>query len=220
MIYWSGIGDDLARRGVSTLMIDHPGVGEALRLRGLAGRHDSEAWVSPAVDVLQSRLDVDPDAIGVMGWSLGGYYAPRAAAFEMRLRLCVSWGANHSWGELQKRRLQREGENPVPHYWEHVMWVFGKPDLRSFMEWAPNMTLDGVVERITVPYLITHGANDRQIPLEAAQRSYDQATNSPQRELRIFTAEDGGVEHVSADNMEPVRSYIADWIAGCFRTQT
>jgi fermentation-respiration switch protein FrsA (DUF1100 family) len=220
MIYWSGIGDDLARRGVSTLMIDHPGVGEALRLRGLAGCHDSEAWVSPAVDVLQSRLDVDPNAIGVMGWSLGGYYAPRAAAFEKRLKLCVSWGANHSWGELQKRRLQREGENPVPHYWEHVMWVFGKPDLRSFMEWAPNMTLDGVVERITVPYLITHGANDRQIPLEAAQRSYDQARNSPQRELRIFTAEDGGVEHVSADNMEPVRSYIADWVAGCFRTQT
>ncbi|WP_449472677.1 alpha/beta hydrolase family protein [Sphingobium chungangianum] len=213
MIYWSGIGDQLAARGISTLMIDHPGVGEALRLRGLHGRHDSEAWISPAVDMLQARSDVDADAIGIMGWSLGGYYAPRAAAFEKRLKLCVSWGANHFWGELQKRRLQREGENPVPHYWEHVMWVFGKPDMESFMEWAPRMTLDGVVERIDVPYLITHGGNDRQIPLEAAHRSHAQATASPKCELKIFDAELGGVEHVSADNMHPAQEFISDWVA-------
>lgn len=216
MVFWSGIGNDLAARGISTLMIDHPGVGEALRLRGLAGRHDSEAWVSPAVDYLQTRDDVDANQIGVMGWSLGGYYAPRAAAFEPRLALCVSWGANHFWGELQNRRLQREGENPVPHYWEHVRWVFDKPDMESFMAWAPNMTLDGVVERITQPFLITHGANDRQIPLEAAHRSYDQAINSAKRTLRIFTEQDGGVEHCAADNQSPTRNFIADWVADTF----
>ena len=214
MIYWSEIGQDLARRGISTLMIDHPGVGEALRLKGLIGRYDSEAWVSPAVDVLSARDDVDAQRIGIMGWSLGGYYAPRAAAFEKRLKLCVSWGANHFWSELQKRRLQREGENPVPHYWGHVMWVFGQPDMDAFMAWAPNMSLDGVVEKITVPYLVTHGANDRQIPIEAAHRSYDQAVNSPHRELRIFTADDGGVEHVSADNQQPAKEFTCDWIAG------
>lgn len=212
MIYWSGIGNDLAKRGISCLMLDHPGVGEALRLSGLAGRHDSEAWVSPAVDILQERNDIDAKRIGIMGWSLGGYYAPRAAAFEKRLQLCVSWGANHFWGELQKRRLHNEGENPVPHYWEHVMWVFGKENMNSFMEWAPNMSLDGVVEKIEVPYLITHGANDRQIPLEAAHRSKEQAVNSPDCELRIFTDEDGGVEHVSADNMDPAKDFIVDWI--------
>jgi len=38
---------------------------------------------------------------------------------------------------------------------------------------------DGVVEQITVPYLITHGANDRQIPIDDAHRSYEQATASP-----------------------------------------
>ena len=214
MIYWSGIGQALAARGVSTLMVDQPGVGEALRLRGLAGRHDSEAWVSPAVDLLQAIDGIDPARIGVMGWSSGGYYAPRAAAFDERLALCVSWGANHNWGTLQERRLRNEGENPVPHYWDHVRWVFGKPDMDAFMEWAPNMTLDGVVERIRVPYLVTHGANDRQIPLDDAHRSFDQATASTDRALRIFTDEDGGVEHVSADNMLPVIDFIGDWVAG------
>lgn len=213
MIFWTGIGDAMAARGVSMLMIDHPGVGEALRLRGLHGRHDSEVWASAAVDYLEGRPDVDSARIGIMGWSLGGYFAPRAAAFEKRLALCVSWGANHFWGELQERRLKREGENPVPHYWEHVMWVFGKPDMAAFMAWAPSMTLDHVVERITVPYLITHGEGDRQIPLDAAHRSYDQAINSADRELRIFTAEDGGIEHVCADNMAPSRDFIADWVA-------
>lgn len=218
MIFWSGIGNHLTARGVSMLAIDHPGVGEALRLGGLPGRHDSEAWVSPAVDVLQARTDVDPERIGVMGWSLGGYYAPRAAAFEKRLALCVSWGANHVWGELQKARLRNEGENPVPHYWEHVMWVFGKNTLDEFMAWAPNMTLNGVVEKITVPYLITHGANDRQIPIESAHLSYDQATASAKREMHIFTPEEGGVEHVSSDNMEPSKDYISDWVAHQFGT--
>src|SRR3712207_7132279 len=43
-------------------------------------RSDTEAWGAAAVDYLQARPDVDGDRIGIVGWSLGGYYAPRAAA--------------------------------------------------------------------------------------------------------------------------------------------
>lgn len=208
--------DTLSRRGISCLMIDHPGVGEALRLRDLHAIPDSERWASAAVDFLENRKDVDAGRIGMMGWSLGGYYAPRAAAYESRFALCVAWGANHNWGELQRRRLAREGDMPVPHYWEHVTWVWGQPDMDAFMALMPKVTLEGHLENIRMPFLITHGGNDRQIPLEYAHQSYDQAVNSPDRELKIFTPREGGVEHVSADNMEPVRSFIADWIADRF----
>ena len=75
------------------------------------------------------------------------------------------------------------------------------------------MTLAGHLQHMTVPFLITHGANDRQIPLEYAHQSYTEAINSPERELKLFTEHEGGVEHTSADNSEPVRSYIADWVA-------
>lgn len=207
------VRDTFAKRGVSILAIDHPGVGEALRLHGLTAIPDTERWAGAAVDYLETRGDVDRDRIGMMGWSLGGYYAPRAACYEKRFKLCVAWGANHNWGELQKRRLANEGENPVPHYWDHVMWVWGKPTLDEFMASMPQVTLDGHRKNMTVPFLITHGANDRQIPIEYAHRSHDQAVNSPERELRIFGEREGGVEHVSADNMEPVLSYIADWAA-------
>ncbi|MDB5532331.1 MAG: Dipeptidyl aminopeptidase/acylaminoacyl-peptidase-like protein, partial [Hyphomicrobiales bacterium] len=152
-----------------------------------------------------------------MGWSLGGYYAPRAACYEKRFKLCVAWGANHNWGELQRRRLNNEGENPVPHYWDHVMWVWGKETRDDFMALMPQVTLNGHMQNMTVPFLVVHGAGDRQIPIEYAHQSYDQAVNSADRELKFFTDREGGVEHVSADNMEPVRSYIADWIADRFR---
>jgi dienelactone hydrolase len=208
--------DSLASRGISCLMVDQPGVGEALRLKNLAAIPDTERWAGAAVDYLEAREDVDPARIGMMGWSLGGYFAPRAAAYEKRFALCVAWGGNHNWGELQKRRLAREGDRPVPHYWDHVMWVWAKDDLDSFMAFAPQVSLVGHLKNITVPFLITHGANDRQIPMEYAHQSYNEAINSPDREFKIFTEREGGVEHVSADNLEPARSYICDWIADRF----
>ncbi len=215
-IYGNALQRELARRGISTLIIDQPGTGQALRQRDLAGRFDSEAWATPALEWLLTRKEVDPKRIGMYGLSLGGYYAPRAAAFEPRFSLCAVMGANHNWGEMQKRRMQREGENPVPHYWDHVMWVFGKSDIDSFMDWAPKMSLEGVVERIKGPFLVTHGEGDRQIPLEYAHQSYDQAVNSAKRDLRIFTTKDFEIEHCGADNGTVARDFIADWIADQF----
>ena len=216
-MYASGFAEELKARGISTLMVDCPGSGEALRLHGLTARVSTEDWAAACVDHLLGRDDVDGDRIGLVGWSLGGFYAPRAAAFEQRLALCVAWGANHNWGAVQKRRLEREGENPVPHYWDHVLWVWGEPDVDTFIEHAEAVHLDGVVERIRVPFLIVHGENDRQIPLQYAHRSYEQAVNSPRRELRIFTAAEGGAEHIGLDHLSHVSVFIADWVAEVFR---
>ncbi|MFI1459164.1 alpha/beta hydrolase family protein [Nocardia carnea] len=216
MMVGAGIHTELAARGISTLMVDCPGSGEALRLQGLTARIDTEVWAAACVDWLEARPDIRADRIGLAGWSLGGYYVPRAAAFEKRLALCVAWGANHNWGAVQKRRLDREGENPVPHYWDHVLWVWGQPDIPTFIEFAEDIHLDGVVEKITVPFLIAHGEKDRQIPLEYAHRSYDQAVNSPKRELRLFTPEEGATEHIGLDHLPHVTTFIADWVRDTF----
>jgi pimeloyl-ACP methyl ester carboxylesterase len=219
-MYSSNHWEELAARGISCLMLDQPGTGEALRLQGLPARIDTEVWAGAAVDWLQTRDDVDAARIGIVGWSLGGYYAPRAAAFEKRLALCVAWGANHNWGAVQRRRAEREGERPVPHYWEHVLWVWGKDGdehhLDAFLDFADDVHLDGVVENITVPFLVAHGANDRQIPVEYAHRSYEQAVNSPKRELRVFTPEEGATEHIGLDHLPYVSTFIADWVADTF----
>jgi pimeloyl-ACP methyl ester carboxylesterase len=219
-MYSSNHWAELAARGVSCLMLDQPGTGEALRLQGITARIDTEAWAGAAVDYLETRPDVDTSRIGVTGWSLGGYYAPRAAAFEKRFALCVAWGANHDWGAVQRRRREREGERPVPHYWSHVLWVWGfegdEDHLDPFLDFADGVNLDGVVEQITVPFLIAHGAQDRQIPVEYAHRSYDQAVNSPKRELRVFTPEEGATQHIGLDHLPHVSVFVADWVADTF----
>jgi alpha-beta hydrolase superfamily lysophospholipase len=217
MIYGSRISHELLRRGVSTLIVDQPGVGEALRLQNLPAIVEAEQWAGACADALERRGDVDARFLGICGWSLGGFYAPRAVAFEKRFKLCVAWGANFNWGELQKRRAAREGDNPVPHYWGHVQWVWGKKSFKEFIEFAPRITLADSIDKITVPFLVTHGSNDRQIPREYAIQEYEGAINSPKRELKWFTSREGGIEHISIDNPDNARDYIADWITETFR---
>jgi dienelactone hydrolase len=213
LLYWSKLPSALARRGISTLCIDQPGTGESLRLQHMPATPRSEQWATPCYEWLASRPDVDAARIGIVGISLGGHYAPRALAFEPRFASGAVWGANHNWAEVQQQRLKREGENPVPHYWKHVMWVFGATDVDDFLEKASGMHLNGTLDRIKVPFLVTHGVHDRQIRLEYAHQTYDQLVNSPRRELKLFTEREGGVEHVGADNMSFGRDYIADWFA-------
>ncbi len=213
MKFLVGLPQLLAKRGVASLVVDQPGTGEALRLQGLTARFDSEHWASRVVDWLETLPEVDPRRIGMEGVSLGGYYCPRAVAFEPRFACGVVWGANHDWRDVQKKRLAREGNFPVPHYWAHVQWVWGAKDLGEFMAIAENVHLDGVLDRIRVPFLVTHGEKDSQVPLHWAEATYDQLVNSPGRELKIFDARTGGVQHSSFDNSANAGAYIADWVA-------
>ena len=92
----------------------------------------------------------------MMGWSLGGYYAPRAAAYEKRLALCVAWGANHNWVRVQQRRLAHRRCSPGCR-------IIGSMSCGSgaIKTWTsscvsfPKVSLTGHLNRITVPFLIT-----------------------------------------------------------------
>jgi fermentation-respiration switch protein FrsA (DUF1100 family) len=211
-IYGTGTPDELRRRGIATLIVDTPGAGEALRLRGLTAIPETEQWAAACIDYLASLDEIDADMVGMLAWSLGGYYGPRAVACEPRLRFGVAWGSNYNWGQVQLERLANQGDRPVPHYWEHVQWVWGASSLEEFLELAPRITLRGVADRIAVPFLVVHGAHDRQISIKYAHELYEDLGNSLRRELKIFTEREGGVEHCSIDNMPVVRDYICDWI--------
>lgn len=211
LLFWTRLPEELARRGISTLCVDQPGSGEALRLQNLPVDPHSEHWASKAIDWLETQSDVDAKRVGMTGISLGGHFAPRAVAYEPRFASGAVWGANHNWREVQDKRMAREGENPVPHYWAHVHWAFGASDQADFLAKSDAMNLNGHMDRITVPFLVTHGANDRQISVDYADDLYDQLVNSPRREKVIFTSREGGVEHVGADNMAYGRDLISDW---------
>jgi dienelactone hydrolase len=214
IIYLMGVPEALAQRGVATLVVDHPGVGEALRLRNLHNFPETEVPAAAAVDYLETRADVDPKRIGMMALSLGGYMAPRAAAFEPRFACCVAWGANYDWGAIQRgRAANKEASLPVPHYWDHVGWVFGKNSLDEIMEMSYKLTLKGILDRIRCPILVVHGENDRQIGLEFARKTVDECVNSKKAELYVHTLAEGGAEHCSVDNVPLTREVICDWVA-------
>ena len=213
LLFWSWLPHALAKRGISTLCVDQPGTGETLRLHNLPATPYAEEWATPCYEYLAGRDDVDGERVGVSGISLGGHFAARAAAYEPRFASAAVWGANHNWYEVQMGRLDSEGENPVPHYWKHVYWVFGATDKEDFFKKIEGMDMNGHMDRIKMPFLITHGASDRQINVKYARQAFEQMTNSIKPELKIFTAREGGVEHVGADNMSYGRDYIADWFA-------
>jgi dipeptidyl aminopeptidase/acylaminoacyl peptidase len=184
-----------------------------LRLLNLASGPDTEKAAGAAVDYLETRADVDPKRIGMMALSLGGYYAPRAAAFEKRFKCCVAWGAIFDYGQCVAERLGGRGEPSVPGYAEHVNWVFGKETIEETLKVVNQMTLEGVADKITCPLLVIHGENDRQVPLWHAERTIEAAVNSPQRELKICRLADGAAEHCGADNGPLIVDYMTDWVA-------
>ena len=214
IVYLLGMPAALADRGISTLVVDNPGVGESLRLRSLFNSPEAEVPAGAAIDYLSERPGVNPDRIGIMALSMGGYHAPRAAAFDPRIACCVAWGAQYDWGALQRKRLEDVNSSlPVPHYWEHVRWVFGVQSDEEFLEASAGISLHGILDRIECPILVAHGENDRQIPIETAWRVVAECVNSSKVELHVHTLADGGAEHCSIDNIPLTREVIADWVS-------
>jgi pimeloyl-ACP methyl ester carboxylesterase len=101
----------------------------------------------------------------------------------------------------------------VPHYWDHVAWVFGKSSVEEVIEISAKLSLRGILDRIKCPILCIHGENDRQISLDQARQLIADCTSSPRAELHVQTLADGGAEHCGVDNVAPTREAICDWVA-------
>ena len=216
--YFRGI-PDLAARGISCLILDGPGNGEAIRFRGLTLHHETERHAGAAYDYLVSRIEFDPKRIGIMALSLGGYYAPRAAAIDQRFACCISWGAEWDYHTKWKERLERieRGETlslSVP--WQHLLWVFGVKTKKAALKKLEGFKLDGVIQKMQCPYLLVYGEGDQQSPLEHAQKMIE-AAGSDKKELKIFTREEGGYQHCQVDNVSIGTAYMWDWLEDVLR---
>ena len=206
---------DLAARGIGCLIVDGPGNGESVRFRNLPLIAETERYATPVYEYLAGRKEFDPKRIGVMALSLGGYYAPRAASLEQRFACCVAWGAQWDYHEIWARRLDlldsgRVLSLSVPP--EHLQWVLGVNDRASALKKLEDFKLDGIVQKMTCPFLLLHGAGDEQIPIEIAEKLYE-AVGSKQKALKVFTREEGGFHHCQVDDATIGVHYMWDWIA-------
>jgi dienelactone hydrolase len=207
VLYLLGIGE-VAARGISVLVCDQPGSGGALRLHGLRTRPDMEVAATACLDYLATRSDVDIERVGIAGISMGGYFAPRAAAFEPRIAACAAWGAFHDLVGVAANLAATRAHSAPPF---QVPWVFGIDDQAALARHAEQFTLDGVAEKITCPLLVVHGADDRQVPVAQAHRTIDQAVNAARRDLIIIAAGEWGDQHCQVDDPSIAIDLIADW---------
>jgi 2,6-dihydroxypseudooxynicotine hydrolase len=183
-------------RGMATLSLDGPGQGETGYHTHL--RADYEVGPIAMLDHLAGRDDVDVDRVGAVGVSLGGYYAPRTAAFEPRVRAVCAIGGPHTFGEFFDERPSLTKETFVHHS--------GASDLAEARAIADTLTLTGVLPKVTQPFLVIFGRQDRLIPPEHAERV---AAEAPNAELVMYP--EGN--HVCNNIPYKYRPLAADWTA-------
>jgi dienelactone hydrolase len=207
--YMRGV-TDLVKRGISCLVMDGPGTGEAIRFRGNVLRHDYEVAGSACMDWLEQRADVDAKRVGVVAISLGGYYAPRVASMEPRFAACIAWGAIWDYHATWKKRIDASFKTSLSVPGHHITWILGVDTLEQALKKLEPFRLDGVVQKMRCPFLIVHGAEDEQVPLKDAEALYN-ASGSPDKTLRVFTAEEGGAQHCQRDYLTLGTATMWNW---------
>lgn len=184
-------------RGMATLAFDGPGQGEAEY--ALPIHPEYEEPVAAVIDMLEGREDVDATRIGIWGVSLGGYYAPRAAAYERRIGACISLTGPFDFAEAFDRApaLTRAAFIARCH----------AADAAAARRVASRMTLAEAGPRITCPLHIVAGARDRVLPPDHPERLAAVAAGP----VELNRVEDGG--HVANDRPYKYRARAADWMA-------
>ena len=184
-------------RGLATLSFDGPGQGESEY--DFAIRGDYEVAVKAVVDWVGQRNDVDAERIGLWGVSLGGYYAPRAAAFEKRVKACIGLSGPYDMGAAWETlpELTRETFRTRAHCKTQI-------DARKV---AATLSLAGVAQKITCPLYIVTGKLDRVVPWQDAERLAREAKGP----VELLIIEDGN--HVANNRVYKYRTQSADWMA-------
>jgi len=185
-------------RGLATFAFDGPGQGELFPQIGLQPRF--ERYTSRVVDYLEERDEVDSGRLGVLGRSLGGYYAPRSAAADQRFRAAVAWGACYDLSEFEQMK---------PELQEGFLYVTGIEDqgeARRLLDEA--IDLSDVIADLRCPTYVLHGAHDDIFSVSHVDRLREAAVNT---DLDVVVEPEG--DHCCHELAHLVRPRMADWLA-------
>jgi 2,6-dihydroxypseudooxynicotine hydrolase len=185
--HWENV---FLHRGLATLSLDGPGQGETGYSTQIAPNY--EIAVSAALDYLAWD-----GPVGLAGVSLGGYYAPRAAAFEPRVVAAAGVSGPFNFGEVWDARPSLTKETFQHHS--------GAASPEEAREKAFELSLDGAAERIRQPLLVVTGKLDRLVHWEESKKIADAAPNAT-----WVLYEDGN--HVCNNIPYKYRPLVADWL--------
>lgn len=232
-LYFCGAASAV-KRGYNCLIFECPGQGEALRKQNLFMRHDAEVPVGATINYLEKRDDVDMNKIALLGMSLGGYFAPRAAAFDHRIKACIAFNVFYDTFEStvnqnpqllqilslpneQKEALLAKAEEHNSNLrWmlNNGKWVFGLKHRYEVFEEMKKASLKGVAEKIECPILLTMGETDHFVSADQLNALIG-AIKAP-KTIRVFTKEEGAEEHCQEGNHALFHQVMFDWLDEIF----
>jgi pimeloyl-ACP methyl ester carboxylesterase len=218
------------QRGYNCLTFEGPGQGALIREQHLPFRPDWEKVVTPVVDSLLRRSDVDPARIALMGISLGGYLAPRAAAFEHRLAALIADDGVYTYqfsGPEKARAITRIAAlfgRSIAQYilkqimqrntgirWaiENGMFTFQVGSIWDLIDATESWSLEGVANKITCPTLVCEAERDHFFAGQP-KMLYEALTCS--KTLLRFTADDGAEEHCQFGALLLYNHRVFEWL--------
>lgn len=216
-------------RGYNVLMFDGPGQGSALIQHGLLLRPDWEAVMTPVLDLALARPDVDPARVALVGLSLGGYLAPRAASVEHRFAACVADCGSYDMfasatsripgllveglgdptsrrGRALRRLLDLVASRPTAGWaLRRGMQVHGAGSPAEYLEMLRDYTLRGHASNITCPTFVCSAEGD---DISASAPELVAELTCPKEYVR-FTAAEGAGDHceIAARQLYHARSF-------------
>ncbi|MCW2526502.1 MAG: alpha/beta-hydrolase, partial [Pseudonocardiales bacterium] len=228
-LYFNGGGAAGLRRGYNVLCFEGPGQSGAYLLDPtLTYRYDWEVPTTAAVDYLIGRCEVDADRIGYIGYSWGGYFVPRAAAFEQRIAACVAacllpdvytpvvqtMGVEElmeSGKPIEESHLTTKQRYSLEEGMPRFGFPNGAADLPAWGEQMKNMNLWGLQDRITCPVLNISTTGEGAGMIDSARRFFEVLPN-PLNQFVLTTEEQGAEMHTVRGNSSLLHQIEFDWL--------
>lgn len=219
-------------RGYNCLTFEGPGQGGVIRKQKIPFRYDWEKVVTPVIDYALTRdRDIDPNKIALMGISMGGYLAARAAAIENRISACILYNGVYDGydafasGFPQSLRTAVENGNAnavntvidilsdidanLRFNMKHGMWTTGINSPFELIQGSKKFTVKGIAQKIKCPTLVLEAEKDDSFPGQP-RMVYD-ALTCPKKYI-LFTSEEGAEEHCQSGAPAISNQRIFDWL--------
>jgi hypothetical protein len=235
LYFWGG-GAAALQRGYNALLFEIPGQRGAMYSNPgaeLFYRPDTEVPLKYVCDWVLGRADVDPKRLALAGWSMGGNFAPRAAAFEKRIKACIASTTSPDMQTSLLEMLGLPGDRPYPRDLESTLdlssvghrFLVAKGDIRyrmgvgggtiaEFIDVLSKYSLWGLEDKITCPYFNIGGQGEGQLAVDG-QKFYDKLT-CPKAQ-HIVTTKEGGEAHCGANNESLEHQIVFDWLDEVFK---
>ena len=215
--YYANFAAAALKRGYAVLTYEGPGQGEALRKYGVTYTAEWEKPVSATLDEFL-QVHAKPSMIVLIGMSMGGYFAPRAAAFEERIDGVVAYDTMYDFGAVV-RPVMGAAKNPlamnnisVAWAYRNAMWTMGTKDADETIRACAACTLAPVAGRIRQDVLILAGTEDHFVPLQQTAEFEKALVKARSVTTRIFDRQSGGAGHCQGGALTLYHAAVFDWL--------